>query len=120
MIGKVPPCRLAPHEALDLDARRLDLRLVFRCGRGQLLELQLHLIDEPLAALGARTEHLALHLGDHQLQLLDQRLGAHEFGARFDQRRLQRNRVLGKMIGCRRHEVTESQSRAIRRLHSPG
>jgi hypothetical protein len=38
------------------------------------LELQFHLIDEPLAAFGARSEHLALHLGDHQLQMLDQRL----------------------------------------------
>ena len=117
--GKVAPRPLAPREALHLDARHLGLRLILSRSRGQLLELQFQLIDEPLAALGARTEHLALHLRDHQLQVLDQRLGAHELGARFDQRRLQRIGVVGKMIRCRRHRVTESQSRAIRRLPSP-
>ena len=61
------------------------------------------MIDEPLAALGARTKHLALHLRDHQLQMLDQRLGAHELGARLDQRRLQRGYVVGKMIGALDH-----------------
>ncbi len=74
--GKVAPRRLAPREALHLDARRLGLRLILSRSRGELLELQFQLIDEPLAALGARTEHLALHLRDHQLQMLDQRLGA--------------------------------------------
>jgi hypothetical protein len=74
--GKVAPHRLAPHEALDLDACRLGLCLIFPLSRSQLFELQFHLIDQPLAALGARSEHLALHLGDHQLQMLDQRLGA--------------------------------------------
>jgi ABC transporter substrate binding protein len=118
--GKVAPRRLAPREALDLDARRLRLRLVLSRVRGQLLELQFHLVDQPLAALGAQAEHLALHLGDHQLQVLDQRLRAHELGARLDQRRLQRSGVVGKMIGCGRHGATESQSRAIRRLHSLG
>ena len=74
--GKVPPRRLLPREALHLDARRLRLRLILPRSRGQLLELQFHLVDQPLAALRARTEHLALHLGDHQLQVLDQRLFA--------------------------------------------
>jgi hypothetical protein len=62
---KVPPRRLAPGKALHLDTRRLRLRLILSRCRGQLLELQFQLIDEPLAALRARTEHLALHLRDH-------------------------------------------------------
>src|SRR5207344_1027502 len=39
----------------DVDARRLDLRIILSRSRGELLELQFQLIDEPLAALGART-----------------------------------------------------------------
>ena len=96
--GKVASRRLAPREALHLDACRLCLGLVLSRCRGQLLKLQLQLIDEPLAALGARTELLALHLRDHQLQVLDQSLRAHQLGARLDQRRLQRISVVGNMI----------------------
>jgi hypothetical protein len=84
MSGEVPARRRAPREARDCDLHRRGLRVILRDCRGQLLELQLQLIEEPLATLGARTEHLALHLGDHHLQLLDQRLGAHQPGARFD------------------------------------
>src|SRR5262245_31290826 len=73
LIWEVPPRPLAPCEALHLDARLLGLRVVLSGGRGELLKLKLHLIDEPLAALGARAELLALHLGDHQLQVLDQK-----------------------------------------------
>ena len=39
---------------------------------------------------------------DRQLQVLDHRIGANQPGARFDQRRLQRSRALGKMLRCRR------------------
>jgi hypothetical protein len=106
--GKVAARRLAPREAPHLDARRLGLRLVLCRGRGEFFELELHLLDQPLAALGARTKLLALHLGDHQLQVLDQRRRAHELGARLDQRRLQRLGVVGKGISCRRHATTES------------
>ena len=106
--GKVAPRRRPPREARNLDARRLGLRPILSRRRGQFLELQLHLLDQPLAALRARPEHLPLHLGDHQLQVLDQRLGAHELGARFDQRRLQRVGIFGKGIWCRRHATTES------------
>jgi hypothetical protein len=53
-------------------------------------------------ALGARAEHRPLHLGDHQLQVLDHRLGAGQLGARLEQRRLQGILVVGD-IG-RRHE----------------
>jgi len=63
------------------------------------------LIDKSLTALGARPEHLALHLRDHQLQVLDQRLGAGELGACFDQRRLERIFVVRKMISRRPHEL---------------
>lgn len=109
--GKVAPCRLAPREALHLDALRFGLGVILPGGRGQLLELQFQLIDEPLAALGARPEHRPLHLGDQQLQVLDQRLGAHELGARLDQCRLQGGRVLGKMIGALDHVGTSAQPR---------
>jgi hypothetical protein len=72
------------------------------------------LIDEPLAALGARTKHLALHLGDHQLQVLDQCLCARQLGARLDQRRLQRGRIVGKMISCPSHDRHINTSMLIR------
>ena len=93
---KVAPRPLAPREALHVDARRLSLRLVLARRRSQLLELQFQLIYEPLAALGTRTEHRALHLLDHQLQVRDQRFRARQLGARLYQRRLQRRRVLGR------------------------
>ena len=92
----------------------LGLGLILARRRGQFLELQFQLIEQALAALGARAEQLALHLGDHQLQVLDQRLGAGELGARLDQRRLQRIVVVGKMISCRRHKSIRSQSPLIR------
>ena len=91
--------------------------LVLAGRRGQFLKLQFQLIDEPLAALGARTEHLALHLGDHQLQVLDQRLRARELGARLDQRRLQRIVVVGKMIGCPSHGGDTSTIALIRAIN---
>ena len=102
MIGKVPPRRLAPREAANLNARCLGAGLVLSGSRRELLELQLQLIDKPLAALGARAEHRPLHLGDHQLQVLDHRLGAGQLGARLEQRRLQDLFVVGDV--CRRHE----------------
>jgi hypothetical protein len=111
--GKVAPRPLAPREALHLDARRLRLRVILPDSRGQFLELQLHLVEKPLAALGARAKHLALHLGDHQLQVLDQRLGARELGARLDQRCLQRPDIIGQRIRCRRHAAIESQSSSL-------
>jgi hypothetical protein len=67
---------LAPREALHLDALRLGFRLLLAGRRRKLLELQFQLVDEALAALGSRPELLALHLGDHQLQVFDQRLRA--------------------------------------------
>ena len=115
--GKVAPRRLAPREALHLDARRLRLRRILCRSCGQLLQLQFQLIDEPLAALGARTEHLPLHLRDHQLQMLDQRLGAHELGARLDQRRLQRGRIVWKMIRCPSHDCDTSTVALIRAIN---
>ncbi len=95
---KAAPCRLPPREALHLHARRFGLGLILSGRRGQLFELQFQLINDPLAALGARTKLLALHLGDHQLQVFDQRLRAREFGARLDQRCLQRIGVVGKVM----------------------
>jgi hypothetical protein len=97
--------------------RCLRLRLILSRCRGQLLELQFQLIDQPLAALGARTEHLALHLCDHQLQVLNQRLGAHQLGTRLDQRRLQRGGILGKMIGTLDHARDTSTIALIRAIN---
>jgi hypothetical protein len=94
MIGKVAS-RLAPREALHMDACRLGPGGILARCRGQLLELQFQLIDQTLAALGARAEHLALHLGDHQLQVLDQSLGSGELGAGLNQRRLERLDLVG-------------------------
>ena len=111
--------RLASREALYWNAGGLGLGLIRACRRRQFLELQFELIDQALAALGARAEQLALHLRDHQLKVFDQRLGAGQFGARFDQRCFQRILVVGKMmISCRCHEASASQIRLIRRRNS--
>src|SRR5258706_13824871 len=69
VIGKVPPRRLASREAANLAARRLQPGGVLAETRREVLKLQLHLIDEPLAALGTTAVDLALHLGGHQLKL---------------------------------------------------
>jgi hypothetical protein len=112
--GKVAPSGRAPREATHLDARRLGLGLILCSGRGQFLELQFQLIDEPLAARRTRTEHLALHLRDHQLQVLDQRMGTSELGARLDQSRLQRGHVVGKLFGALSHARDTSTIALIR------
>ena len=115
---KVAPRPLTPREALHVDAPRLGLRLILARRRSQFLELKFQLIDEPLAALGARTEHRALHLLDHQLQMRDQRFRARQLGARLDQRRLQRRRVLGKMIPCPSHDRDDSTITPICAINS--
>ena len=93
-----------PNQGLQILYEVLNGRDGVLAGLGcQFLELQLQLVEEALAALRARPKHVALHLGDHQLQVLDHRFGARELGARFDQRCLQRIFVIGKRIGCRRH-----------------
>jgi hypothetical protein len=51
VIGEVPTYRLAACEAAHLDGRRLSLGLVLARRRSQLLELQLELIEQALAAL---------------------------------------------------------------------
>jgi hypothetical protein len=71
---EVAPRRVAPGEALNRDARARGLDLVLSCRRGQLLELQLHLVEQSLAALRAWAKVLALHLRDHKLEMLDQSL----------------------------------------------
>jgi hypothetical protein len=76
VIGEVPARAVLPRKASNLGAGCLGLGRILCGGRCQFLQLQLQLIEQPLATLGARTEQLALHLGDHQLKVLDQRLGA--------------------------------------------
>src|SRR6516164_4227782 len=68
--GKVAARCLVPREALHLDLSRLDLALIFTRSCGEFLKLQFQLIDKPLSALGARAEHLPLHFGDYQPQML--------------------------------------------------
>jgi len=108
MSREVPARCRAPRQPRDSNRCRRGLRVILRDCRGEFLELQLHLIEKSLATLGARTERRALHLGDHHLQLLDQRLGAGEPGACFDQRRLQPCGVLGEMISGGCHPPTQA------------
>ena len=107
-LRRVAGARVKPCTAMRV-AR--GLRLILSRRRDQLFQLQFQLIKEPLAAFGARTEHLALHLGDHQLQVLDQRLGTHQLGACLDQRRLQRVGIFGKRI-CDDRIIISSDSQA--------
>jgi hypothetical protein len=97
VIRKVPPRRLAAIKTLNRDDWRVRLGSVLAKICSQLLKLQFQLIDKPLAALGARAEHLALHLCDHQLKVLDHRHSARQLRARLDQRYLQRILVVGKI-----------------------
>jgi len=115
VIGKIPSRPLGPREALNLDAGALGFGGLFPRSRGQFLELQLHLIDQALAALGTRTERFALHLGNHELKMLDHCLGARQPGVRFGQRRLERFHVIGKLIRCRRHRHKCTTIEVIRR-----
>jgi hypothetical protein len=79
-----------------------------------ILAVTIKLINQALAALGARTEQLALHLGDQKLLMLDQGLDAGEFSARLDQRGLQRIVAVGDMVSRGCHIVIRSQSPLIR------
>jgi hypothetical protein len=103
VIGKVPPRTVAPREALNLDVCGRGFGRFFPGRCGQFLKLQLHLIDQTLAALGSRAKSLALHLGNHQLKMLDHRLRTRELGARFDQRCFERFYIVGKLVRGRRH-----------------
>ena len=103
VVGKVPTRRFAPLKSRNLDHRCCGLGRRLTACRGEFLKLQFQLIEEPLALLGARTKHLTLHLGDHQLKVLDQSLGAAELGARLNQRRLEGILVVGEMIGSCNH-----------------
>jgi hypothetical protein len=55
VIGKVPACGLAPRGALNLNARLGPGRILLG-RRGQFLELQFQLVEQSLAALGARAK----------------------------------------------------------------
>ncbi len=117
MIGEVPARLRPPHMALyGIGPLRFGLCLA-GC-RDQIFELQLQLIKQPLAALRARAVQLALHLGDHQSQVLDQRLRTQHLRAHLDERGLQRIEVFGKVIIRRRHDVIRSQSTVIRSSHA--
>ena len=77
-----------------------------------LLELQFQLIEQPLAALRARTELSRFIFAITQLQLLDQRLGAWtSLRARLDQRspsarRRRREDESVRSRSCTRHAIT--------------
>ena len=106
VIGKVAARLRAPHELLRRFAGGAGFLLARRCG--QFFKLEFELIDQALAALGARAEQLALHLGDQQLQMFDQSLGAGQLGARLDQCSLQRILVFGNVISRRCHIAIRS------------
>ena len=62
------------------------------------------MIDEPLAALGAWGRNISRFIfAITNCRCSISRLGAHELGARLDQRRLQRVCVVGKMISALDH-----------------
>ena len=110
VLGKVPTRRRAPREAFNPNTVRLRSRPLLRRRRRQLLELQLQLVEQTLAALGARPVKLAPKLGDQQLLMRDQRLGARQFGACLNQRHLQCIRIV-KVIGALAHAHHCSTSR---------
>jgi hypothetical protein len=85
--------------------RPLGRQLVLGAGRFQLLQLQLHLIDQPSPALAARPVKLAPHLLDRQAKMRDQSLRTRCLGtyarklgiARYEQT-LQRLDIIGGRI----------------------
>jgi len=101
--------RLLPGEADDRRGvgRHRDGFVLGRA-RLQLLELQLHLVEQALPAFGRLAEPFALHLGDQELQVRHHRLGARSTrfsllsrGALSGERRLQRVNLVRYRIGCR-------------------
>jgi hypothetical protein len=92
---------------------RLSHQLIRRGRRLQLLELQLHLVQQARRPLGMLAVHRASELLDLQLQMRDQglivgmfglrcrrhRLSRDPFGALRGQRSLQRGDVVGRRIG---------------------
>ena len=76
VLGKRAPGRTRAGEARDgggLGRGGLGGQLVLGGGRLQLLELQLHLVQQAGGALGARAEAVAVELLDLQLEMGDQR-----------------------------------------------
>jgi len=72
----------------SLRRRLLGEQIVFGCVRFELLELELHLIEQAPAALGAGAVLLALELGDLQLQVGNEGIGGRCLGLRIGKLRL--------------------------------
>ena len=83
VLGKWTPRRAGAGEPGDgggLGRGSLGRQLVLRGGRFELLELQLHLIQQAGCTLGARAEAVAVELLDLQLEMGDQREVAGSLG----------------------------------------
>ena len=102
--------------------RRCSCRLVLGGGGLEFLELHLQLVEQFAATLGRGAEPIALHSGDHQLEMRDHRLGPR--GARLElatgaalgkQRRLQRVDVVRDDVSGgahAEHRITRRRCRA--------
>jgi hypothetical protein len=102
-------------------------KLVLGCRSFEILELQLHLIEQPLLALVARPKHVALELLDLQPQMRDKslrarclgacarRLGAclRKLGIACLQQPSQRLDIIGKRIICAHREGWNHKTRLL-------
>jgi len=106
-VGKLRRGRLAPREAPHL-TRVVSVCVSSLPRSREFFELELHLLDQPLAALGARPNFLALHLGDPNCRCSISAVAPTSLAARLDQRAFSASVIVGKGISCRRHATTES------------
>ena len=116
--GLLPDMRR--HDRAGLRLGGLDRRLVLGRGLLELGQLQLELVDEPLAPLAGLPELLAPGLGQQQLQALDlepgggdQGLGLVPGAALGQDHRVRRGEVGGQGCGLVPHGPDASTSSAI-------
>ncbi len=106
VLGERLPCGPLALEGGDrggLSRSLLGYQIVFRRVSLELLELELHLIEQAAATLGAGAIQLALQLGDLQLEMGDQRLDSALAGHGAGKLGL----GLASLTGHRRHQRLE-------------